>query len=128
MQTKILWADDEIDLLKPHILFLESKGYTVAATNNGSDAVALYFFLNGYIEEIIEENPEMESIVNERGGLPVTMDDWFDWLRDEVVGIGMTAEEEEVIRSNFELISFLVYFFIFFWFFCLISSFFSSLF
>ncbi len=83
---------------------------------------------NGYIEEIIEENPEMETIVNERGGLPVTMDDWFDWLRDEVVGIGMTAEEEEVIRSNFELISFLVYFFIFFWFFCLISSFFSSLF
>jgi hypothetical protein len=93
-----------------------------------SDPVALYFFLNGYIEEIIEENPEMETIVNERGGLPVTMDDWFDWLRDEVVGIGMTAEEEEVIRSNFELISFLVYFFIFFWFFCLISSFFSSLF
>jgi hypothetical protein len=93
-----------------------------------SDPVALYFFLNGYIEEIIEENPEMENIVNARGGLPVTMDDWFDWLRDEVVGIGMTAEEEEVIRSNFELISFLVYFFIFFWFIFLISSFFSSLF
>ncbi len=70
----------------------------------------------------------METIVNARGGLPVTMDDWFDWLCDEVVGIGMTAEEEEVIRSNFELISFFVYFLIFFWFFCLISSFFSSLF
>ena len=81
--------------------------------SEGSDPVALYFFLNGYIEEIIEENPEMEIIV--RGGLPVTMDDWFDWLRDEVVGIGMTAEEEEVIRSNFELISFFVYFLIFFW-------------
>ena len=27
MQGKILWADDEIELLKPHILFLESKGY-----------------------------------------------------------------------------------------------------
>ena len=92
------------------------------------DSVALFFFLNGYIEEIIEENPEMETIVNARGGLPVTMDDWYDWLRDEVVGIGMTAEEEEVIRSNFELISFFVYFLIFFWFFCLISSFFSSLF
>ena len=25
----ILWADDEIDLLKPHILFLEEKGYKV---------------------------------------------------------------------------------------------------
>lgn len=27
MQGKILWADDEIELLKPHILFLESKEY-----------------------------------------------------------------------------------------------------
>jgi CheY-like chemotaxis protein len=39
MQTKILWADDEIELLKPHILFLESKGYTVTAVNSGLDAV-----------------------------------------------------------------------------------------
>jgi len=39
MEVKILWADDEIDLLKPHILFLESKGYKVDAINNGSDAV-----------------------------------------------------------------------------------------
>jgi hypothetical protein len=29
MQCKILWADDEIELLKPHILFLEEKGYRV---------------------------------------------------------------------------------------------------
>jgi CheY-like chemotaxis protein len=39
MQGKILWADDEIDLLKPHILFLESKGYQVETVNNGSDAI-----------------------------------------------------------------------------------------
>ena len=39
MQVKILWADDEIDLLKPHILFLESKGYEVVPVNNGSSAV-----------------------------------------------------------------------------------------
>ena len=39
MQTKILWADDEIDLLKPHILFLEGKGYAVSSVNNGRDAV-----------------------------------------------------------------------------------------
>jgi hypothetical protein len=70
----------------------------------------------------------MENIVNGRGRLPVIMDDWFDWLRDEVVGIGMTAEEEEVIRSNFELTSFFVYFLIFFWSFWLVSSLFSSLF
>ena len=37
---KILWADDEIDLLKPHILLLESKGYQVTSVSNGNDAVA----------------------------------------------------------------------------------------
>ena len=39
MQIRILWADDEIVLLKPHILFLESKGYEVVTVNNGSSAV-----------------------------------------------------------------------------------------
>lgn len=39
MQGKILWADDEIELLKPHILFLESKGYSVDSVNSGSEAV-----------------------------------------------------------------------------------------
>ncbi len=36
---KILWADDEIDLLKPHIMFLKMKGYDVETVNNGSDAL-----------------------------------------------------------------------------------------
>jgi len=39
MQTKILWADDEIELLKPHIMFLEQKGYEVHTVNNGDEAV-----------------------------------------------------------------------------------------
>jgi CheY-like chemotaxis protein len=36
---KILWADDEIDLLKPQILFLEQKGYLVDGVTNGHDAL-----------------------------------------------------------------------------------------
>ena len=39
---KILWVDDEIDLLKPHILFLEKKNYHVTTCNNGQDAIDLY--------------------------------------------------------------------------------------
>ena len=35
----ILWADDEIDLLKPHIMFLKQKGYDVVTVNNGRDAL-----------------------------------------------------------------------------------------
>ena len=35
----ILWADDEIDLLRPHILFLNNKGYDVVTVTNGRDAL-----------------------------------------------------------------------------------------
>ena len=35
----ILWADDEIDLLKLHIMFLKQKGYDVVTVNNGRDAL-----------------------------------------------------------------------------------------
>lgn len=35
----LLWADDEVELLKAHILFLEKKGYEVVTVSNGIDAV-----------------------------------------------------------------------------------------
>lgn len=38
-KERILWADDEIELLKAHIMFLEQKGYSVVSVNNGQDAV-----------------------------------------------------------------------------------------
>lgn len=36
---KILWVDDEIDMLKPQILFLESKEFLIDKANNGIDAI-----------------------------------------------------------------------------------------
>ncbi|MEL6655925.1 MAG: response regulator [Bacteroidota bacterium] len=45
-EIKILWADDEIDLLKPQLMFLEKKGYNVTTVTNGHDA----------LEEIEERN------------------------------------------------------------------------
>ena len=38
-QPHILWADDEIDILKPHILFLERKNYKVTGVNSGTEAL-----------------------------------------------------------------------------------------
>ena len=38
-KEQILWADDEIDLLKPHILFLQNKGFEVTTVTNGRDAL-----------------------------------------------------------------------------------------
>ena len=37
----LLWVDDEIELLKAHLLFLEKKGYEVMTVTNGSDAIDL---------------------------------------------------------------------------------------
>lgn len=45
-QAKILWIDDEIDLLKGQIQFLQEKGHQVTTANNGADAI-----------EIVKEQP-----------------------------------------------------------------------
>ena len=37
--NRILWADDEIHLLKPYVIFLQEKGYEVTPVNNGQDAI-----------------------------------------------------------------------------------------
>ncbi|MFH0777556.1 MAG: bifunctional response regulator/alkaline phosphatase family protein [Candidatus Eisenbacteria bacterium] len=40
-KRKILWVDDEIDFLRPHILFLEGRGYAVTPVSNGDDAISM---------------------------------------------------------------------------------------
>src|SRR5690606_33234079 len=50
-KIKILWADDEIDLLKPQLLFLQNKGYDVTTVSNGYDAL-----------EELEKDAEMDVI------------------------------------------------------------------
>ena len=37
--NRILWADDEIHLLKPYVIYLQEKGYEVTPVNNGQDAI-----------------------------------------------------------------------------------------
>lgn len=41
INPQLLWADDEIDLLKPHVIFLKQKGYDVTTVTNGQDAINL---------------------------------------------------------------------------------------
>ncbi|HEX6587779.1 MAG TPA: response regulator [Longimicrobiales bacterium] len=40
-ERRILWVDDEVDLLEPHLFFLRERGYTVETSANGSDALDL---------------------------------------------------------------------------------------
>ena len=40
-KIRILWTDDEVDSLKPHIFFLEEKGYEIDTCSNGNDTIDL---------------------------------------------------------------------------------------
>lgn len=61
-KIKILWVYDEIDLLKPHILFLEKKNYEVTTSNNGLDAIALFEEENFDIVFLDENMPGMSGL------------------------------------------------------------------
>ncbi|PKP25819.1 MAG: two-component system response regulator [Bacteroidetes bacterium HGW-Bacteroidetes-2] len=56
---KILWVDDEIELLKPHILFLEGKNYSVTKAKSGTEA----------LEEIEKENFDIVFLDENMPGL-----------------------------------------------------------
>ena len=61
-KIKILWVDDEIDLLKPHILFSEKKNYEVTTCNNGQDAIDLFEENNFDIVFLDENMPGLSGL------------------------------------------------------------------
>jgi DNA-binding NtrC family response regulator len=61
-KTMILWVDDEIDLLKPHILFLREKGYNVDTTNNGHEAIEIIKEKDFDIVFLDEQMPGLSGI------------------------------------------------------------------
>ncbi len=62
-QIKILWADDEIDLLKPQLFFLEKKGYTIVTVSNGYDAIELLSEVNDIDVIFLDESmPGMSGL------------------------------------------------------------------
>ncbi|MFH1321563.1 MAG: bifunctional response regulator/alkaline phosphatase family protein [Bacteroidota bacterium] len=78
-KINILWVDDEIDLLKPHVLFLEEKGYRVVTANNGDDALNLIDDCHFDIVFLDEQMPglsgleTLSEIKNSYPDLPVVM-------------------------------------------------------
>ena len=55
-KIKILWADDEVELLKPHILFLNNKGYDVITALSGDEAIDLVADNNEIAAVLLDEN------------------------------------------------------------------------
>ena len=89
----ILWVDDEIHHLKPHILYLEEKGYNLTPAANGNDAVALVQ-KNSFALVLLDQSmPGMDGletlmeIKKINSYLPVIMitktED--EWLMDEAI-------------------------------------------
>src|ERR1041385_3818295 len=89
--TTILWADDEIDLLKPHVLFLKEKGYNVTTVTNGNDAVDS--FKNNYFDLVfLDEN--MPGLT----GLETLSE--IKNLNNEVPVVLITKNEEEYLMED----------------------------
>jgi len=61
-KTNILWVDDEIDLLKPHIIFLREKGYDVDTSNNGHEAIEILQKKDFDIVFLDEQMPGLSGI------------------------------------------------------------------
>lgn len=87
----ILWADDEIELLRPHILFLNEKGYQVTTATNGNDALEL-FQKNRFDIVFLDEN--MPGI----SGLETLTR--IKSLRNDVPVVMITKSEEEHIMED----------------------------
>ncbi len=90
-KIRILWADDEIDLLKPHIMFLENKGYEVVTATNGRDALDLVQ-KNEYDIIFLDENMPglsgLETLVQIKS------------IRSAVPIVMITKNEEESIMEE----------------------------
>jgi len=89
----ILWVDDEIHHLKPHILFLETKGYKVSTVTNGNDAEVLNKE-NRYDLVLLDQTmpgidgiETLHRIKNHRSSIPVIMitKSEDEWLMDEAI-------------------------------------------
>ena len=91
----ILWVDDEIDMLKPHILFLEKKGYNVSTCNNGADAIDMCNE-NNYDIVFLDENmpglsglETLSKIKSKHTNLPIVMitKSEEEYIMEDAIGI-----------------------------------------
>ena len=93
-KIKILWVDDEIDLLKPHLLFLEKKNYDVTTCNNGQDAIDLFEETNFDIVFLDENMPGLSGLETlsemkeKKSSIPVIMitKSEEEYIMEEAIG------------------------------------------
>ena len=90
----ILWVDDEIDLLKPHIIFLEQKNYKVTTCQSGTEAIDIIEDKNFDIVFLDENMPgltgleTLSEIKEKRASVPVVMitKSEEEYIMEEAIG------------------------------------------
>jgi CheY-like chemotaxis protein len=91
-KIQILWADDEIDLLKPHILFLNGKGYEVITAVSGDEALEHVKSNSNIAVVLLDEN--MPGI----SGLETLMR--IKQMNNDLPVVMITKSEEEHIMDD----------------------------
>ena len=91
-KIKILWADDEINLLKPHILFLNDKGYEIITAMSGDEAL-----------DIVKENKSLSAVLLDENmpglsGLDTLLK--IKQVNNDLPVIMITKSEEEHIMNE----------------------------
>jgi DNA-binding response OmpR family regulator len=87
----ILWADDEIDILKPHIIFLEQKGYTLVTAKSGDEALDRFnesAFDLVFLDENMPGYTGLETLVKMKA------------MRPSIPIVMITKSEEESIMEE----------------------------
>ncbi len=87
----ILWVDDEIDLLRSHVMFLEEKGYEVRTVANGADAIDIARDRPFDVVLLDEQMPGMEGLE--------TLDALKDARPDVPVVLVTKSEEEDLMEA-----------------------------
>lgn len=109
----ILWVDDEIDILKPHILFLEQKGYSIDTCTNGTDAVDMCVEKSYDIVFLDENMPgisgleTLSQIKNNKPNLPIVMitKSEEEHIMEEAIGNKITDYLIKPVNPNQILLS-----------------------
>jgi DNA-binding response OmpR family regulator len=92
MQKKrLLWADDEIDLLQSHILYLQSKGYEVETVTNGDDAISR--FSEGNFDIVL-----LDEMMTGKDGLETLQE--IKNISPQIPVIMITKNEEERLMED----------------------------
>ncbi len=90
----ILWVDDEISYLKPHIIFLEQKNYKITPCNSGSEALELFAEQDFDIVFLDENMPGLSGIETltelkkQKSNIPVVMitKSEEEYIMEEAIG------------------------------------------